>query len=410
MGADTEQKVGVVTKSVADCAGTFRLRHRGGILFVDAETKAIAWTVPEALFATAKTSTLGRGECEFLQQQLEVATEPHVDMAKARAELRQLRHALAAIAASHGLAILAAGTHPTAVWTEAQQTKAERYDAVMHDLQMIGKRNMLCGLHVHVELPDPDARVDVMTRMLPYLPIFIALATASPFWRSRRTGLLGYRLAAYDELPRTGVPELFRTRKEFETYVDTFGAWRRDARCELHLVGDAAVGRPSDVGTARTRLLHPAGGHSGHRRALSTLARRVFLNPWINADLTAVSRAVVVENKWRAQRYGIHGTFVDEARPREVPFLRWLDQVIEDAADDAAALGCLDEVVRCRAIVAGGTSADAQLKVYRQAATTGPSAGSACGRQRMAGGDHVWAGWSWNTTSDKEPAIYIQEC
>src|SRR6266481_1941533 len=94
-----------------------------------------------------------------------------------------------------------AGTHPTAAWTEARQTKAARYDSVMHDLQMIGRRNMLCGLHVHVELPDPDMRVDVMTRMLPYLAIFIALANSSPFWQSQHTGLMGYRLAAYDELP-----------------------------------------------------------------------------------------------------------------------------------------------------------------------------------------------------------------
>ena len=198
--------------SVADLTGTFRFGIEEEYFLVDAETKAIAPTVPEALFAAAKSSTLGRGKGEFLQQQLEVATKPHVDMEKARAELRQLRHMVTAIAAPHGLAILAAGTHPTAAWTEAQQTKAERYDTIMYDLQMIGRRNMLCGLHVHVELPDPDARVDVMTRMLPYLPIFIALATSSPFWQSQRTGLLGYRLAAYDELPRTGVPELFRTR------------------------------------------------------------------------------------------------------------------------------------------------------------------------------------------------------
>jgi len=105
-----------------------------------------------------------------------------------------------------------------------------------------------------------------------------------------------------------------------------------------------------------------------------TLARRVFLNPWLNADLTAVSRAIVVENTWRAQRYGIHETFVDEACPRGVPFARWLDQVIDEVAGDAAALGCLDEVVRCRAIVANGTSADAQLAVYRQARDNGPSA------------------------------------
>ena len=67
----------------------------------------------------------------------------------------------------------------------------ERYDTVMHDLQMIGQRDLLCGLHVHVELPDPDERVDVMYRMLPYLPLFLALSTSSPFWQSRRTGTDG---------------------------------------------------------------------------------------------------------------------------------------------------------------------------------------------------------------------------
>jgi carboxylate-amine ligase len=102
-----------------------------------------------------------------------------------------------------------------------------------------------------------------------------------------------------------------------------------------------------------------------------TLVRRVFLNPRLNADLTAVSRAIVVENKWRAQRYGIHETFVDEARPRGVPFARWLDRVIDEAAGDAAALGCLGELARCRAIAANGTSADAQLAVYRQARDKG---------------------------------------
>ena len=366
MGTDAKHKNGVATRTVADLGDAFRFGIEEEYFLVDAQTKAIAPSVPQALFAAAATSTFGRGKCEFLQQQLEVATEPHVDMRKARAELHQLRHALAAIAETHGLAILAAGTHPTAVWTEAQQTKAERYDTVMHDLQMIGRRNMLCGLHVHVELPDPDARVNVMTRMLPYLPIFIALATSSPFWQSHRTGLLGYRLAAYDELPRTGVPELFRTAKEFEAYVDalvrtgvmpnaSFIWWAMrpsTAHPTLELRAPDCCTRLEDT-LAITALYR-------------TLVRRIFFNPWLNADLTAVSRAIIVENKWRAQRYGIHGTFVDEARPREVPFAQWLDQVIEEVAGDAAALGCLDEVVRCRTIAAEGTSADSQLMVYRR--------------------------------------------
>jgi glutamate---cysteine ligase / carboxylate-amine ligase len=350
----------------ADWADTFRFGIEEEYFLVDARTKAIASTVPEAVFAAAKTSTFGRGKCEFLQQQLEVATEPHVDIVKAGAELRQLRHMLSAIAAPHGLGILAAGTHPTAAWTEAQQTEGERYATVMRDLQMIGRRNMVCGLHVHVELPDPDARVNVMTRMLPYLPIFIALATSSPFWQSHRTGLLGYRLAAYDELPRTGVPELFRTSKEFQAYVDA-------------LVRSGVMPNASFIWWAmRPSTAHPTlelRAPDCCTRLEDTLAitalyralvRRIFFNPYLNADLTSVSRAIIVENKWRAQRYGIHGTFVNEARPREVSFAQWLDQVIEEVAGDAAALGCLDEVVRCRAIAGDGTSADSQLMIYRR--------------------------------------------
>jgi carboxylate-amine ligase len=90
----------------------------------------------------------------------------------------------------------------------------------MDDLQLIGLRDLLCGMHVHVQLPDGEDRVDVMTRMLPYLPLFVALSTSSPFWTSHCTGLKSYRLAAYDELPRTGVPELFRKTEEFEAYIE----------------------------------------------------------------------------------------------------------------------------------------------------------------------------------------------
>ena len=115
---------------------------------------------------------------------------------------------------------MAASTHPIALWREQKQTPKERYSKVMSDIQMLGLRDMLCGMHVHVELPDPERRVEVMYRTIPFLPALVALSTSSPFWQGHRTGLLGYRLAAYDELPRTGPPELFRTKAEYETYVD----------------------------------------------------------------------------------------------------------------------------------------------------------------------------------------------
>src|SRR5260370_3766306 len=335
---------------------------------VDADTKSAARAMPAAFLAAAQEATGGKVCGELLQWRVEIATLPHTDMATAREELRFLRQALAKIAAEHGLAILAAGTHPTAAWRDMQQTESERYDTVMDDLQMIGQRNMLCGLHGHVELPDPDERVDVMTRLLPYPPLFLALATSSPFWNSRPTGLKGYRLAAYDELPRTGVPELFRTKEEFDAYVA--------ALVRAGVMEDASL----VWGAVRPSLQHPAlefrapdcctlvEDSIAIAALYRVLARYLTRNPLLNHDIDAVKRAIVVENKWRAQRYGVRGTFVSEVGAVRVG--ETLDQLIEEIAPDAAALCCLGELNRCRAIVGAGTSADTQLAGFEAHAPT----------------------------------------
>jgi carboxylate-amine ligase len=331
---------------------------------VDAQTKSVTRSMPDAFLKQAKDAGNGQIAGEFLQSQIEVMTVPHRDIRTAHAELRHLRQTVGKIAAEHGLSILAAGTHPTADWGRAQQSEGERYDTVMDDLQMVGRRNMLCGLHVHVELPDPDDRVDVMTRMLPYLPLFIALATSSPFWRSRPTGLKGYRLAAYDELPRTGVPELLRTKEEFEAYVAA-------------LVKAGVMQDSSYVWwSMRPSLKHPTlelrapdcptlvDDSIAIAALWRSLARRLVRNPQLNRDIDAIKRAIVVENKWRAQRYGVRGTMVGDHGAITVADL--IEQVIDETSADAEALGCLAELQRCRVIVGGGTSADAQMAVYEQ--------------------------------------------
>jgi carboxylate-amine ligase len=330
---------------------------------VDAQTKLVAYDVPQSFFEAAKTATDGRISPEFLQPQIEVISSPHTCMADARKELRHLRQTVAAVAAEHGLAILAAGTHPTALWRSALQTDKERYDAVMYDLQMIGQRDLLCGLHVHVELPDPDQRVDVMCRMIPYIPLFLALSTSSPFWQSRSTGLMGYRLAAYDELPRTGLPELFRTREEFDAYVA--------ALVQAGVIADSSyiwwAIRPSLKNPTLELRAPDSCTLVEDSIAIGALyrvaARHLYGNRDRNADLDAVKRAIVVENKWRAQRYGVHGTFVTDGGALTVAEM--LERVVEDMAADIEALGCEPEIRRCRAIVGSGTSADAQLAVFQ---------------------------------------------
>ena len=83
---------------------------------VDASTKLVTREMPKTFLAIAKEATNGQVMGEFLQSQCEVATLPHHDIRTAHAELRHLRQTVAKIAADHGLAIVAAGTHPTADW------------------------------------------------------------------------------------------------------------------------------------------------------------------------------------------------------------------------------------------------------------------------------------------------------
>src|SRR3954454_462330 len=108
--------------------GQFTIGIEEEYFLVDAETKLAARRMPAAFLNAAQEATGGQVCSEFLQSQIEVTSSTHTDIAAAHAELRQLRQIVATVAATHGLAILAAGTHPTAVWSSALQTEAERYD------------------------------------------------------------------------------------------------------------------------------------------------------------------------------------------------------------------------------------------------------------------------------------------
>jgi carboxylate-amine ligase len=329
----------------------------------DKRTLNVAIETPNELFEAANWSTGGQAMREMLQSQLEVASNVHVDVRDAREELCFLRREVAKVADEYGFAIMACGTHPTAVWRLSQPSPKPRYEEMIEDLRSIGHRNMMCGMHVHVQLPDPEKRFAVMAAMIPYLPLFIALSTSSPFWNSHETGLKGYRLAAYSELPRTGMPELFETKQHYDDYVEA-------------LKKSGVIPDESHIWWAmRPAMRHP----TLELRAPDTctfvddavaiaslyraLARHLYQRPELSHEVTSVDRAIAVENKWRAQRYGTDCIFA--SKDGAVSISELLSRLIEETAADAEALGCADEVRHCRTIVARGSSADFQLGAWR---------------------------------------------
>jgi glutamate---cysteine ligase / carboxylate-amine ligase len=339
----------------------------------DAAKRDVARGKIKEFFASCREQVSESIQPEMLEPQIEIATKPLVDFSEARSQLAGLRASVGAVARDYNLSIMASGTHPLAIWSRIRPNAQPRYGKVMHDLQMLGSRTVLCGMHVHVEVPDLSARVDIMNRIQPYLPLLLALSTSSPFWQAQRTGLLGYRLAAYRELPRTGFPDLFEGPEDYKRYIDTLVAARAiENSSYVWWVIRPSLKHPTlelRVADSCTRVEDTIAIAAIYR----CLVRRLSLDTKLNAGQTGASRAINDENGWRAQRYGIHGSFVDEKTRSAKPVRELLDEVLDLVAEDARELGCEREIDLARWIVARGTSADQQLTLYTEALGRGLS-------------------------------------
>jgi glutamate---cysteine ligase / carboxylate-amine ligase len=359
------------------------------------ETRRPMPRMPRAFHAALETALAGSLRREMLQSQIEIATPPMFDMGAALEELARCRLRLSNAAAEHGLIAMASGTHPLARWDMQRPSPKRRYQELMETLQMLGSRNIVCGMHVHVSTPDPSMRIDLMRRIIPFLPVFLALSTSSPYWQGRRTGLMGYRLAAYDELPRTGLPELFADEKDYRRYVDT-------------LVSSGAIPDETYIWWAvRPSAKHPtlelriADSCTSVRDAIAIaalyrcLVRHLVENPALNRDIGAVERAIALENKWIAQRYGIRGALIDPGSQSVRPVPELVEELIDMLDADAGALDCRRELHAVRDILVHGTSACQQIAREDEALRRGLSPAEAL---------HAVVDWLSAATTDQAVA------
>ncbi|MBS8271443.1 carboxylate-amine ligase, partial [Halomonas litopenaei] len=187
---------------------------------------------PDSLIAACKKDLEGQVSPEFLQCQIEIGTGVCHTIGEARRDLAHLRRTVARHAADYGLAPIAASCHPFADWKEQHHTDKERYHQLRRDLAGVARRMLICGMHVHVGIPDQDMRIDLVNQLKYFLPHLHALSTSSPYWQGEDTGMNSYRLTVFDNLPRTGLPPAMANWAEFSSTVDTL--------IDLGLIEDAS--------------------------------------------------------------------------------------------------------------------------------------------------------------------------
>ncbi len=340
-------------------------------LLVDRETRALAVDPPEDLMRACKARLKARVSPEFLRSQIEVGTSKCKTLKKAAGEIRHLRRSVAEIAAGHGLALIAASTHPFSAWSEQKHTPKARYNVLARDMQAVARRLLICGMHVHVGLDDDELRIDLLGQAAYFLPHLLALSTSSPFWRGEATGLKSYRLAVFDELPRTGLPESFDSYGEYERHVAIM--------VNAGLIEDASklwwdVRLSARFPTLEMRIADVCTRHEDGITVAAVflcLLHMLYRLKRNNQRWRRYNNMLVQENRWRAQRYGYDEGLVDLGKGVVVPYADLFEEILELTRVDAEEFGCVEEMQHGRDILARGTSAHQQLAVYAKATEAG---------------------------------------
>ncbi|MEO0371390.1 MAG: carboxylate-amine ligase [Pseudomonadota bacterium] len=338
-------------------------------LLVDRDSLDLS-EAPEDLMEACQSELQDQVAPEFLKCQIEIGTKVCATIGEARDDLRHLRACVAKQAAKFNLAPIAASCHPFSDWRDQAHTPKERYESLQYDLQGVVERMLICGMHVHVGVDDPDKRIDLMTQQMYFLPHLLALSCSSPFWQGRDTGLHSYRLTVFDNLPRTGLPPMLGSFSEFERSVQVL--------TDLGVIEDSSKIwwdlRPSSkFPTLETRIcdVQPALEDTLTLAALiQALTRMLYRLAKKNQRWRIYDRFLVDENRWRAQRYGTSKGLIDLGRREIVSMPDLMEEMIDLLGEDAEACGALQEVARVREM-AQETSAARQRAVFEDATSQG---------------------------------------
>ncbi len=350
---------------------TFTIGIEEEYLLVDPETRDLAGDPPATILEECKKQIGDQVTPEFLRSQIEVGTKVCTTIAEAREEIHGLRGCIRDVAKKHGLAMIASSTHPIADWDVQMHTEKDRYNTLAESMQTVARRLLICGMHVHVGIEDDDLRIDLMNQVGYFLPHLLALSTSSPFWRGRETGLKSYRMAVWNELPRTGLPPRFDSYGEYRRLIETL--------VQTGVIEDATKlwwdvrpsdrfptleMRMSDICTRMEDSICIAAVYQCMLRMLWRLRRN-------NQRWRVYDRFMISENRWRASRYGIDEGLIDFGRAEIVSCPELFEELITLLQDDAEFFDCVAEVEHGRTILERGTSAHKQIAVWQDALKAG---------------------------------------
>ncbi len=307
-------------------------------------------------------------KAEMLQPTVEINSDILPDIPTARKELQAMRAKLAQLVEREGLALISAGTHPSAQWQEEPRTPYERYIELEEEFQDVARSILIFGLHVHIGVENQEVAVELMNQVRTWLPHLLAISTNSPFWIRRLTGLKSYRSVVWKPFPRSGIPEVFPSWRDFDAYVQalvktgTIDNGRKiwwDIR--PHPFFSTIEFRICDMPATLDDTIAIAALCQALVAKLIWLNKRGLRTP-------ALSSHFIEENKWRVIHLGLDAEVIDFVKERRLSMRESLSELLDFVNDVVDDLGSRREINYLRSLLEDprGTGADRQIAIYQQ--------------------------------------------
>jgi len=302
----------------------------------------------ELLTRLKKRELPGAVKPEITESMIELNSSVHTRHAALLAELEALRDILAAEASVLNLRVSGGGAHPFHDWTERRIYPTERFKWFLERYGYLAKQFTVFGQHIHVGCRDGDEAVFLVHMLTRYVPHFIALSAASPFYQGQDTSFQSSRLTAVSAFPLAGHMPFVRAWTEFVEYFEKmkgFGivASMKDFYWDI---------RPKpEYGTIEIRVCDTpltvarAAGLAAYAQAIAAyhLAERP-------REPTRAVYLVNSYNRFEACRYGLQGELVEPWESRKKKIGEDILDTVAAVMPHARSLGCADAIAE----LAGG--------------------------------------------------------
>ncbi len=333
---------------------------------VDPVTRDLRSHIHAEIVQKGKMLLQERVKPEMHQSVVEIGTGVCRNIQEAHEEIRDIRRQIIGLARENGLRLAAGGTHPFAEWRNQEIYPDDRYKVIVEDLKMVARANLIFGLHVHIGVEDRETAIQLMNSARYFLPHLLALSTNSPFWLGMDTGLKSYRCKVFDKFPRTNIPDIYQSWSEFENYVNLLihtncidNAKKIWWDIRPHPYFPTLEFRTCDMPMRLEESI-----------AIAALCQAIIAKLYKlheqNQTFRHYSRSLIMENKWRAARYGLDGKMIDFGKQTEVDARKLIEEILEFVSDVSDELGSQKEIGYIREILKNGTGADRQLRVFAQ--------------------------------------------